>query len=67
MKAAGIVLLSIGLAASLCGCAVKPVNAVDPNRYHSMGVYDPRNTAFQRERWLNGAGLNGPSETSGKP
>jgi hypothetical protein len=55
MKAAGIFLLSIGLAASLCGCAPNSVNTVDPLRYLNVGRnYDSLEARKQglKERWL---------------
>jgi hypothetical protein len=62
MKNAWVVLLSVAFAGPLGGCAPSPVNAVDPYRNaYSGGVYDPRNNAIQRERRLNGAGLNWPA------
>ena len=55
MKAVGIVLLSIGLTASLCGCGANPVNTIDPLRYYNVGAnfqsLEEREQGL-KERWL---------------
>jgi hypothetical protein len=55
MKPVGIVLVSVVLAASLFGCAAKPVNTVDPLRYYDVGANYPSLEARDqglKERWL---------------
>ena len=55
MKAIGIVLLSIGVAASLFGCAPSPVETADPLRvYNASRHYQSLEEKEQglKERWL---------------
>jgi hypothetical protein len=58
MKAAGIILLSIGLAAGLSSCVSKPGQSQAAHRTY----YSPQEGA--RERWLNPAACAGDAGAS---
>ena len=55
MKAIGIILLSIGVAASVIGCAPNPVNTADPlqvyNATRNFQSFEERDKGL-KERWL---------------